>query len=203
MIRDEGQIDHLKPGEIEPASSNFQILGIDLTYEDIFGKVAKKLGKTAMIFRGDASTARQQACYVSSTGASKTFLIFEQGEVELAFYLFADGRSWNGIDHCAESGLVARNIATSSGLRLGLTRAQVEGILGRPTAHDGDTLIYWNQVAKRSSPEELTRAREQYPKMTEKEFHENYDEYYLSAYIEARFVNSRLSYLAVKKSETY
>ncbi len=203
MIRDEGPSEHLKPGEIEPAGSNFQILSIALTYEDLFGTVAKKLGKGDMVFRGDASTARQQACYVSSTGASKTFLIFEKGEVELAFYLFADGRAWNGIDHCAKSTLVARDIATASGLHLGLTRAQVESILGSPTLRAGDKLIYWNQVAKRSSSEELAKAREQYPKMSEKEFHENYDEYYLSAYIEARFVNSRLSYLVVKKSETY
>lgn len=203
MIRDESQIEHLKPGKTDPGSSNFQILGIALTYDDLFGKVAKHLGKAEMTFRGDASTARQQACYVSSTGPSKTFLIFEQGEVELAFYLFTDGRSWNGIDRCTKSEMIFPGIATGAGLRLGLTRDEVEGILGSPTVRDGDDLIYWNQVAKRSSPNELAKAREQYPKMTEKEFHEDYDEYYLLAYIEARFVNSRLSYLAVEKSETY
>ena len=74
----------------EPSASNFQILGLDLG-DDIFSKAEVKLGKAAIIERGDAAAGRSQVCYVSPEG--RIYLIFEKGEVSELFYLFRGGQT--------------------------------------------------------------------------------------------------------------
>jgi len=44
--------------------NNFRIAGVDLG--DGFTSIATRLGKTRIVQRGDASTGREQACYVSA-----------------------------------------------------------------------------------------------------------------------------------------
>ena len=82
--RIESPNDHIEPQEREPAPSNSHVLGISLEYENLFKKAAEKLGPAKLIDRGDAATARQQACYVSIGESPKTYLIFETGEVQLS-----------------------------------------------------------------------------------------------------------------------
>ncbi len=110
------EVVNIQERELPPAT--FRILGIGLS-EEMFRRTAAKLGKTQIIERGDASTGRSQACYVSSKGSPKTFLIFEQGEVDFGFYLFSDSRPWNGMDRCTPSAFVSDEISIASGLHLG------------------------------------------------------------------------------------
>jgi len=203
IVRGDGSIEHLKPQQRDLAASNFRILGVDLDDDDLLAKAAEILGTAGLVERGDASTGRHQACYVSPRNSEKVYLIFETGEVEQNFYVFSGRPSWNGIDRCVESNLVFRKTATQSGLQLGMTTDEVESILGKPTAFANDKLVYWNHLRKKTSAENLNKRRKQNPDMSDKDFHENYDYYDLTTYIEARFANSRLSYLAVSKSETY
>src|SRR6266852_3361514 len=70
----------------------FKIAGITLGAEP--AKITKLLGRAIDVSRGDASTGRNQNCYVSQSG--ETHLIFEWGEVDSAVYLFSDGKKWNG-----------------------------------------------------------------------------------------------------------
>jgi transglutaminase-like putative cysteine protease len=203
VIRDGSRIEHLEPQRGEPAASNFQILGITLKYRGLFQRIAERMGSADSIDRGDGSAARQQACYVSAKRSPKTYLIFESGEVQIAFYLFSGGRPWNGDARCAKSELITPSLATGSGLHLGMSRGQVQGVLGKPTTSSEDRLVYWDRVRKKTSEADLVWAREQYPKLDDIEFHQNFDYYNLSVYIEASFANSKLSYLAVERSETY
>ncbi len=192
---------NIKPETREFSKSNFQILGIDLD-DTMFTKAASRLGTTAFIVRGDASTARRQACYVSSDGRQRVHLIFEQGEVDFTFYLFSDGPVWKGNDRCLASTRIPLSLATSSGLRLGQTPEQVIAILGKPTTEDKNGFTYFFSVEKKTSAEDLKQARQRNPRLSEEDIQENYGSYYLDARIHARFQQSKLAYLAVSKSET-
>jgi hypothetical protein len=105
----------------EFTKSNFQIVGIDLN-DRMFSNAAARLGTSTIVERGDASTGRHQACYVSADGTPSVHLIFEQGEVNFTFYIFSDGPVWEGIDRCVTSKRVSLSLATASGLHLGQTR---------------------------------------------------------------------------------
>jgi hypothetical protein len=185
----------------EFTTSNFRILGISLG-DTMFSRAGAKLGKATMVERGDASTGRRQACYVSPNSQNKVHLIFEQGEVDYTFYLFASGPSWEGADRCVESNAISRQLATASGIRLGQTPDQVIALLGKPTKRRDDELVYFSSVTKKTSPEDLKEARQQNPEMNDKDFEESYGHYNLGASIVAKFKDSRLTYLAVSKVES-
>ena len=154
--------DNINPETREFAKSNFQILGIDLN-DAMFTKAVSRLGTTTFVVRGDASTARRQACYISSDGGQGVHLIFEQGEVDYTFYVFSDGPVWNGSDRCLTSKRISLSLATSSGLRLGQTSAQVIAILGKPTIEHKNELTYFFSVYKKTSAEDLKQARQRNP----------------------------------------
>jgi len=78
----------------------------------------------------------------------------------------------------------------------------VESILGKPAARQNDKLIYSRSIRKRNSPRELKRLRQYHSGLNEKDFHQEYDFYDLSVYIEARFSRSHLIYLGLSMSET-
>ena len=182
--------------------SNFEVLGISLGF-DQFQSLAAKLGKVTLVHRGDASTGRTQVCYEFGSGSNRSYLVFEKGEITTSFYLLSSASKWNGSTHCAKSNLITNDLHTRSGLRLGQSISEVAAILGKPNLANEDRLFYSRVVQKRTSPESLKAFRRQYPEMPEKDFHDNYDYYSLSVYIEAGFIDSKLSYLAVSRSEGY
>jgi hypothetical protein len=193
--------DATEPQNRELPKSNFQILGVDLD-ENMFSQAAAKIGKPALVERGDAATGREQACYVSTQGARRIYLIFEQGEVTFGFYLFEDGPAWSGSDACLASRLITKRLATASGLHLGQSPSQVIAILGAPSERRKNELVYSLSVTKKTSPEDLQLERKANPSMNEKDIEENYGSYNLGAGIDARFVDSKLTFLSVWTAET-
>jgi hypothetical protein len=197
------------PGKPETRSfsaSNFEILGIAIREDDLFGigdflgRATASIGEAPKIERGDAATGRSQLCYTSSQNPGSIYLIFEGGETDLSVYLFSKGPAWAGSEHCLKTSLVAPALKTTSGLHLGQTKDQVETLLGKPTASRNNALIYWGAVKRKISPKTLQDLQRENPQMNEKEFHDNFDSYNLSAFIEARFIDSKLAYLALSKS---
>jgi hypothetical protein len=188
----------------EPAASNFKIQGIDLGDDDLFGKAVAKLGEAQTVQRGDASSGRSQICYTSlQDHPNRIHLVFESGEVSYWFYLFAYGPNWKGSDLCLKSNLVTKSLSVASGLRLGQTPAEVKAILGKPSAIIGNKIIYSFEVEKKTSAGDFEKLRQQHPSLSEEELHRNYESYSLGVYIEARFAQSKLNYLAVSKTEVY
>lgn len=187
-------------GHAEPYS-NFDIGGVKLNYDELFQRVEYRFGETAEIDRGDAATARAQLCYTSPD--RREYLVFETGEVDLSFYLFAGGPGWNGSDHCAQTNLVSPRLRTGSGLGLGQSPSDVESILGKATTSSKNRLIYEAMVQKKTSDKDLARFRKRNPEMSDNEFHENYDFYTLSTHIEVRFLHSKSVYIGITKSEVY
>lgn len=196
--QDKGKI--LKAQNREIASANFRILGVDLR-EDAVARLGKKLGKTPIVNRGDASTGRTQACYCSSS-KPPTLLIAEEGEVNSAFYLFSDPTPWNGRDLCSRSSQVSRNVQTASGLHLGQTLDQVIKILGEPSERSRSELTYFLSVRKKTAPDAAARCRLQYHDSSDEDLHEECDAYDLTLFIRAKFAHSELVYLGVSAAET-
>lgn len=194
--------DEVEPQEGDLQDSNFQILGFKLN-DETFGKAKAKLGKAIVVKRGDASAGRSQICYSSPGKKSKTYLIFEKGEVNDAFYLFNVGLDWKGSEQCSESNLVTANLSTDSGLHLGQTSAQVRDVLGKPNFASDDKIVYFFSVEKKTPAADFETLKKQNPEMTQDELHRNYDFYTLDVYILARFLNDKLVYLGVSKTETY
>jgi hypothetical protein len=168
---------------------------------NLSAKIPARLGHTVEIARGDAATGRHQYCY-ASMHEPKTYLIFEFGEIDSAFYLFSHSLTWNGEEYCKSSSSVTKGLGTPSGLRLGISRADLERILGKPTLVKGDRVIYIRSISVKSTPEELKRARTYAPDMNEQEFQRNYGHWDFSTHIEATFEQGKLNYLAVSQAET-
>ena len=190
-----------KPGRVVTPRTNFNVLGINLFDDNLFKTVAKRLGDATDVQRGDAATGRDQLCYVSVDRT--VHLVFEQGEVDSVVYLFRDGQNWTGSDLCRRSPLLTETVSTASGLRLGMTIAEVRKILGIPSVQDEDKLIYARQTKQRMPPTLLEEIRRNDPHhYTDEEFHRQFDFYDESVYIEARFANHKLTYLAISQSGT-
>ncbi len=190
-----------KTQEREVPDSNFQIAGIKLE-EGFFEQATKKLGRTTVVERGDAAGGREQACYVSSDGGKRVYLIFEQGEILSSFYLFSDGKAWMGQDLCGASDQVNTKTSTASGLRLGLTQDQVIAILGKPSLRRKGQLLYSLHVTKKYTEKDLKTVRKNNPNISEEELHRNYEYYDWSAGLDFKFEESKLTFLAVSWAET-
>jgi hypothetical protein len=164
-----------------PAPSNFQILGVTLEkgHPAVFQNVIAKLGEATVTSRSDGADGRDQVCYVSSGGAEKVHLIFEKGDIIDSFYLFSGGPDWTGSDRCVISNLISESLGTASGIHLGQSRKEVETMLGRPSAtYDKRTLYSFEGEQTREALVWTIDAR-----------------------IDARFEDSKLTYLAVTRSE--
>ncbi len=164
--------------KVETPPAVLQIAGISLDHEG-FSSIPVKLGETVAVSRGDASTGRKQFCFASSK--KSVHLIFEEGEVHYAYFLFAGGKDWNGSRYCHRSELVSQATGNAAGIHLGMSPAQVQDILGEPLIAAADKIIYSRVTKKATTPP---------------------DQYYdVVVQIEGRFTASKLVYFAVVKSE--
>jgi hypothetical protein len=179
--------------------ANFQINGFKLRTVT-FEQVAAKFGKAKIVDRGDASIGRSQACYVSSDSPVIHF-IFEYAEDQTIVYLFQNGADWKGSRFCVRSSQVSGSISTASGLRIGLSPAEVKSILGKPDLITGDRYIYERLVERKFTPEAFDRFRKNHPEIPTKDARTEFD-FPLGLYIEVRFADSRLSYLALAMTGT-
>jgi hypothetical protein len=173
LLRTPSHNAQLQPAKGELDVSSFIIAGVSLTSSP-FTSAIEKLGYAQKVKRGDGPTARRQLCY-ESKGKPPSFLVFESAEVSEGFYLFSSKKDWHGRKRCTDTSST-QAWKTDSGLRLGLSPAQVQTILGKPDdAHD-NRVLYLRQFKQN-----------------------NLD---VTLYIEARFADSRLNYLAVSRAET-
>jgi hypothetical protein len=181
-----------------PAASNFRILGITLgdSHNRNFPDVIARLGNAAVISRGDGSRGRSQICYSSTEKSEQVHLIFEEGELENSFYLFAQGSDWSGSDRCVASKLISTSLATASGLRLGQTRQQLETMLGRPSVANEKRSVYLFEVERTVTPLEFKKLHPKSPSVPNETL-----VYSEEARIEARFENSKVTYLAASTWE--
>lgn len=195
-----------RPPSIEAGTRNitvgtFQILGVTLSVNQ-FDKLAVQMGKAPVAERGDASTGRQQVCYMAAESAPKVYLIFEFGSAEQGtFYLFSGGQDWSGEKLCVRTKKVSRNLATPSGLRLGLKPLEVEAILGKADAVSTNKLVYAREIMEKTTPAQFEELRKDYPEpLSDQQSHQQFDFHSVDLYIEVHFGKSGMNYLAVSKT---
>ncbi len=193
--------DAVKTRKREAAGANFSVLGVDLR-EDAIKRLARRLGKVDTVSRGDASTAREQACYRSSDGAPSTYLIAEEGEVNSGFYLLRDPKPWTGQDICKRTNAISEATTTDSGIHLGMSEIALIQILGTPGNRGPERISYSFGVRKPARKSDSVKCRLQNPKLSEGELHKDCDEYDLSQFIDAHFEGNKLVYFGASISET-
>lgn len=184
-------------------AETLRIVSIKVDVGEI-SKAQAKLGRTTIVTRGDAALARTQACYV--TDDSNTHLVFEEnGEgFGASFYLFTGGPSWHGSELCSRILLPSQQIQTANGLHLGLTPAQVEAVLGKPSTATPDKLTYDLEVKKKTPASELEKIRRRESAgMSEKDFLDSYGSSYVSSSVIAKFKAAKLVYLGVTTSQSF
>jgi hypothetical protein len=116
--------------------------------------------------------------------------------------LFSDAKAWKGRSLCVKAPQSLGSFQTLSGLRLGQTPEQVQSILGATSKREPNELIYRREGKMPTPPDALTVARRQHPELSSKEFSADYATYDVSEYICAKFVNSKLVYLAIFTTAT-
>lgn len=180
----------------EIADENFIILGVDIR-KGALSQADTQLGEAAIVSRSNASAGRGQKCYVSK---DKTFLIFEEGEVNSVFYLFSDFTPWNGVKLCSRPATLSRTAATASGLQLGQTEQDVIKILGEPTVHRSNEFQYMLRFKKPTPPDKLDQLRNDNSGLSDKEFQDKFGSYDVTVFIRVRFSHSKMEYLAISES---
>ena len=191
-----------KPKGDELAPANFEIAGVNLETDNPFRNLRERFGWAISAVRSKGNNAREQFCYVFGQSPSGR-LVFEHGESNESFYLFAQGQPWNGQALCAGSTQLTPAPRTKSGLGLGISPTEVEQILGKPDFSSPNRLVYYRDIEKHTPDDKLAQLRTEHSDLADKDFHDNYDSYDLELYIEARFTDGKLTYLAVSKGENY
>jgi len=164
-----------------PAPSNLQILGIDLDASrfNYFQNIFSKLGQANITSRSDGAESREQICYISSGSAEKVHLIFEHSEIFYSFYLFSGGTEWTGSDRCVSSDLITESFGTAAGMHLGQSRKEIETMFGQPSATYDNRSLYSFEGERTKEGLIWT----------------------VDVRVDARFENSKLTYLAISRSE--
>jgi len=183
------------------AGTTFDIAGIVLGRGSDERSIVQRFGKVTQIDRGDASSGRHQACYASP--ARSNYLIFEWDEVESVAYLIKNAKPWHGQEFCAMSALVTEQLATRSGLTLGISRQRVFKLLGSPSLATPGRLYYFFEYEQKPSTAEIRKLRKENPQMSEDEFAKNFSSLTVTAVVDARFRSGALTYLAISRSEVY
>ena len=191
-----------KPADEELSAGSFEIAGIKLEHNAALRNAKSRLGRAVITARGSNSTVRQQVCY-SYEHDPPIRLIFEEGDSNFSFYLFAEEQGWNGQALCAESSQVNPGLRTRSGLGLSMSQADVINILGKPDISTDTKLVYQREIERHTPDDKLAELRKEHAEMSEKDFHDNYDSYEVELYVEARFTSNKLTYLAVSNGESY
>jgi hypothetical protein len=117
--------------EVLPDSAR-TLLGIklEMTTLDAFERV---LGVSPLQKEGDAGEYFEWRCWEAANGDG-TVLVVGRGEVDAQVRVLGRGMSFAGRGACPKSKLVSRSLTMKSGVRIGLTRADIERKVGPPTA---------------------------------------------------------------------
>jgi hypothetical protein len=167
----------------------FSILGVKLTShqgDDWLRDIETILGKASIVQRGEGATGRSQLCYRSATDSGNVKLIFEHNEIFYSFYLFEDGDEWNGIEYCAPSPNITAASTTWNGLKLGMSEAQTESILGPTTYTKGGKREYRFATDRIVTP-----------------IHDEPEDWFISGEVQLEFSNHQLTYISVSRSEVW
>jgi hypothetical protein len=129
--------------------------------ESVHQDVTATLGKATRLDLGGYE--ERMLCYTSARTGDDTVVLFtlfhcpDDCKRVMEIQVRAKKREVRVRDKCAATAGVHAGIGTQSGLRLGLTRTEVQAILGPPQATRGDKWLYAASVSVKFSEEEYAR----------------------------------------------
>jgi hypothetical protein len=107
---------------------------------------------------------------------------FQAHEVFYSFYPFEDRHEWNGIEDCVPSPKLTSASTTWNGLKLGMSEAQTESILGPATQTRGSKREY------RFAADRIVT-----------QIHDQTQDWPISGEMESEFSDRQLTYLSVSQ----
>ncbi len=143
--------------KVDVSDTDATILGFAIGHASL-KDVQAKLGDATVERVSRDEESDTAICYVSP--ADGTVLIFYSGAMggwrDLThFALWSPKAKYPHQSQCTPSAQVSRNVATTSGLRLGLTQNQLEQIAGKPTKSGSETSKYEYLCRAKMTPEEI------------------------------------------------
>jgi hypothetical protein len=122
------------------------ILGIEVS-RDSLGSVQRKLGPSTLWHTGDAGESEMHRCYRMGTGPSAVTVRFSSGEMGGQGQEVEDIQVWRGMGPTKDAAKCAplsnaAAVQTLGGLSLGMSRPEIERLLGRPTRVAAGTIEY-------------------------------------------------------------
>ena len=126
----------------------------DSASHDIYSKMGP-----AIPFRDNANPSATQLCYVS--GRDDTLVVFYSEFSRCSrVRLLSQKKRFQKWHFCAASPLVSKDVATASGIRLGMSKQRLKAILGPPDSEADETLNYfyeWQQDKRKTDIEEAAQ----------------------------------------------
>jgi hypothetical protein len=180
-------------------SAHITILGITAGARTIEW-VTAKLGHAAPFNRGTKERPLMAICYESDRDNTKALFVAGPRGVRdqiTEIKLISGDVRFDDALRCARSALVSKDIATESGLKLGMTPAGIKAALGPPTDESPGFLGYEFHVQRRLTEAEVRRIEKQWPDVRKYPYHD------VSSSVEARFVGKSLKRLDLYRLVTY
>jgi hypothetical protein len=172
-------------------SRNLAVLGFTLGGNEV-SDVEQRLGKARVSSAWDHGMT--QRCYESKS-SDRTVLAIEDWTGTLSgFRIYRADKS---DPSCTKTALITPEISTASGLKLGLSKDQAIGILGKPTKSVGDILIYISEFKQPPTAEDIARFKQAYPG---KDFSDLL--FFVRTEIKLSFKDSKISKIEVSHTET-
>lgn len=136
---------------------DFEVLGIrlpDSTVSDVEGILGPAPSK-----QGD-NAEESSACYTSPRSDRTVLEFIYWFESVVRFRLFTG--TLQSINHCAKSKLISTDLATSGGIKLGLSKDGVIKLLGPPSKKQQNSFTYEVSYDRPPTPEEIKRSKDAY-----------------------------------------
>ena len=128
----------------------------DSASHDIYSKMGP-----AIPFRDNANPSATQLCYVS--GRDDTLVVFYSEFSRCSrVRLLSQKKRFQKWHFCAASPLVSKDVATASGIRLGMSKERLKAILGRPRSESDEFLEYVYEWQQKRAPAEWGNASEDF-----------------------------------------
>jgi len=185
---------------VEVADANMSILGLAIGHASL-KDVQARLGNARTVPVSKEEESDVALCYVSPTDG--TVLIFYSGSMAgwvdvTGFALWAREAQYPRASDCLSSKLVSRSLATTGGVRLGLTKEELQRLLGQPTGFGKASIKYQYVCRRKMTDDEIKRFK------TVNNWDVASDPYFdVSSTVDVRLIDSQVSRLQISKIESY
>jgi hypothetical protein len=188
------------PKRVQLKDTDLSILGVAIGKSSLTD-VQSKLGKAGLIRVSKEEESDVSICYVSPTDG--TVLAFYSGAMggwkDLTWFaLWSREAAFPQAAECTTSKLVSRSLSTASGLKLDISRTEMETLAGKPTKSGIAAMKYDYLCRRKITDEEIKRFK------ANNNWDVTNDPYFdRMSWIEAHFKESKVVRIDIGEIESY